>query len=87
MEADLRETWTFYTSASSSKLEEANSCTQTGPSQAQPGSVDEDINSEEHGSSRQVAQGRLHTISDFVWHMNPAQVDPEPNQSVVAFRP
>ena len=77
----------FYKAAPSSKQEESNLFTHTSPSQSYSGPVDTDTNSEQHGSYRQVGQGHLHTMSDNGLYLNPTQVDPEPTNPVVGFRP
>ena len=69
MEVDLREPWT---SAPSSRLERANPCTQIGLSSAHPGPADTATNIEQHKSSRQVTQGRLH-MSDIDLYPNPTK--------------
>ena len=62
-------------------------CTQIGPSHAHPDPVEAATNSKQHGKSRQEAQGWLYTMSDIDLYLSPTQVDPEPTEPVVGFRP
>lgn len=80
-------TWSFYRSSPSSRLEEADPYTQIDLSHAHLGPVDAATKSEQCDSSRQVAQGRLYTMSNFDPYLNPTQVNPEPTQPVEGFRP
>ena len=86
VEADFREPCSFYRSAPSSKLVEADPYTQIGPSHTRPGQVDAATNNKQHSSYTQVAQGSLHTSSDIDLYLDPAQVDSEPTQPMVDFR-
>ena len=70
----------------SSKLEEAT-YTHIGPSHAHPGPLNEATKSKQCKSSRKVAQGQLHTISDTDQYLNPTKVDLESTQPMVGFRP
>lgn len=73
VEEDLREPQSFYTSSLSSELEKADPYKQIGHSHAQSGIVDAATNSEQHCSSREVAQSWLHSV----WN----QLVPEPGPS------
>ena len=68
------------------EMERSKPCTQFSPAPTQPGTTEEATNNVSCGSSRQVAQGQLQASSNIHLHCKPAQVDPEPTQSVVDFR-
>lgn len=79
MKANLREPWSFYRSAPSSKLEEANPFTQVGPYDSHSGPVGIDTNSEEHGYYIQVVQGWLHSKCDSNLYLNSTKSGPRTN--------
>ena len=66
-------------------LEEADPFTQIGSSHAHPGAVGTTTSSKWCSSSRQVAQGQLHTTSEIDLCLNPTPVAAEPTQPVMGF--